>query len=338
MALAGGVTHRACRTRRATSTSEGEILSPDGHCRAFDARRGRHGLRQRRRRRRAAAARRTRSPTATPIHAVIRGSAVNNDGSRKVGYLAPSVDGQARVVAEALAVAGVDAGHDRLRRGARHRHAGRRPDRDRRADAGLPRRRRRQAASARIGSVKTNIGHLDTAAGVASLIKVGAGAARTARSRRACTSSAEPRDRLRGDALLVVNAALRPWPRGDAPRRAGVSSLGVGGTNAHVIVEEAPAVAGAAQARGLAAPHALGPHAGGARAPEGQLVRVPAGAARGHRIGRRRLHAAGGPQGVRAPLRRRRPRLRRRGATCCAAKNHPRCITAKASPMHPAWR
>ena len=82
------------------------------------------------------------------IHAVIRGSAINNDGAAKVGFTAPSVDGQAEVIAEALVVAGVPPGHHRLRRGPRHRHAARRPDRGRGADPGLPRRRPSAPASA----------------------------------------------------------------------------------------------------------------------------------------------------------------------------------------------
>ena len=83
------------------------------------------------------------------IHAVIRGSAINNDGAAKVGYTAPSVDGQAEVIAEALAVGRRRAGDDQLRRGARHRHAARRSDRGGGADAGLPPPHAAHAASAR---------------------------------------------------------------------------------------------------------------------------------------------------------------------------------------------
>ena len=83
-----------------------------------------------------------------PIHAVILGSAVNNDGSAKVGFTAPSVEGQAEAIAEGLLMAGVDAGHHRLRRGARQRHAARRSDRGRGAAPGLRAGRARAAASA----------------------------------------------------------------------------------------------------------------------------------------------------------------------------------------------
>ena len=83
------------------------------------------------------------------IRAVIKGSAVNNDGSTKVGYLAPSVDGQAKAIREALSVAQVPARSVTYVETPRHRHTGRRPDRDRGADSGVSRGDRRAAASAR---------------------------------------------------------------------------------------------------------------------------------------------------------------------------------------------
>ena len=104
------------------------------------------------------------------IHAVILGSAINNDGARKVGYLAPSVEGQAEVIAEALDYAGVPAAEHLLHRNPRHRDRRRRSHRSARAHAGISKVARR-AAHARIGSLKSNVGHLDAAAGVAGLIK-----------------------------------------------------------------------------------------------------------------------------------------------------------------------
>ena len=163
----------ACRSRcRSTAGylyQEEGIASPDGHCRAFDARGARHGRRQRRRHRRAQAARRRarrrrRHPRGDP------GTAINNDGAHKVGYTAPSVEGQAEVIAEAHRPARVDPASIGYVEAHGTGDAARRSDRDRR-----PRRRRSARmptpASCAIGSVKTNVGHLDAAAGVTGLIK-----------------------------------------------------------------------------------------------------------------------------------------------------------------------
>jgi acyl transferase domain-containing protein/thioesterase domain-containing protein len=217
---------------------EGEVLSPDGHCRAFDAQgqgtifgsgAGVVALR------RLGDARRD----GDTVYAVLRGSAVNNDGARKVGYLAPSVDGQVACVTEALAVSGIDASTiayieahgtgtnvgDPIEVTALADAFG--------ADAGGP-------GSILLGSTKPSIGHLDTAAGVASLIKVVL--ALHHRELPASLNFSEPNPLIEWDAApFAVNAALTPFePRAGAPRRAGVNSLGVGGTNAFVVVEEAP--------------------------------------------------------------------------------------------------
>ena len=147
---------------------------------------------------------------------MIRGSAVNNDGAGKVGYLAPSVDGQAAVVAEALAVAGVEAdtlgyieahgsGHADGRTRSRSR-------RWRRPSAGVRRGRQR---SARLGSVKANIGHLDTAAGVADSIKTALALCSTARSRpRLNFETPNPAIPFADDARSTWSSGCRPWPRG----------------------------------------------------------------------------------------------------------------------------
>ena len=159
-------------TAAATSTSEGEILSPDGHCRAFDHRSqgtvfgSGAGV---------VALRRLEDALADgdQIYAVIKGTAVNNDGARKVGYLAPVRRRPGGVRRRGARPSPTSSPATRqLRRVPRHRHADGRPDRDRRAHPGLPRRAPTRPGFCRIGSVKTNIGHLDTAAGVASLIKV----------------------------------------------------------------------------------------------------------------------------------------------------------------------
>lgn len=235
MALAGGVSIELPH-RRGYRYAEGEIMSPDGHCRAFDEsasgtlfgsgagvvvlRRLEDAIRDR-----------------DNIYAVIRGSAVNNDGSQKAGYLAPSVDGQARAAAEALAVAGVEPGTVSYIEA----HGTGTPVGDPIEVAALT-----QAYGpggqgfCGIGSLKTNIGHLDTAAGVASLIKVSLAMRHGLIPPSLNFSRPNSRFDLARSPFLVVDQP-RPWSRtGDAPRRAAVNSLGVGGTNAHVIVEEAP--------------------------------------------------------------------------------------------------
>ncbi|MDB5743018.1 MAG: polyketide synthase-like protein [Polaromonas sp.] len=240
MALAGGVSIELPH-RRGYHYAEGEILSPDGHCRAFDnnakgtvfgsgagivvLRRLEDAIKDR-----------------DNIYAVIRGSAVNNDGSGKAGYLAPSVDGQARAAVEALAVAGVEAASVSYIEA----HGTGTPVGDPIEVAALS-----QAYGGGgkgfcgIGSLKTNIGHLDTAAGVASLIKVSL--ALRNRLIPASLNFSEPNSRFdMGKTPFYVVDKAKPWPEANSPRRAAVNALGVGGTNAHVILQEPPAMATAA--------------------------------------------------------------------------------------------
>jgi phthiocerol/phenolphthiocerol synthesis type-I polyketide synthase E len=227
---------------------EGGINSPDGHCRAFDA---------------AAAGtvwgsgggvvvlRRLSDAVADGDHirAVIRGNAVNNDGSDKVGFSAPSVDGQVAVVANALGVARVDprsvsyveahgtgtALGDPIEVAALSAVFGQ--------DTG-------DTGWCALASVKTNIGHLGPAAGVAGVIKTVLALehglippiVNFERPHEEIDFAAGP---------FYVNTSLSRWDTGeDGPRRAGVSSFGIGGTNAHLVLEEAPAVgAGTAGSR-----------------------------------------------------------------------------------------
>ncbi|MCR9212907.1 MAG: SDR family NAD(P)-dependent oxidoreductase [Proteobacteria bacterium] len=234
MALAGGVTIELPH-RHGYKFAGGEILSPDGRCRAFDndSQGTVFGS--------GAAVvilRRLEDAIADgdDIRAVLLGSAVNNDGAQKAGYLAPSVDGQAEAAAEALAIAGVDADTVTYVEA----HGTGTPVGDPIELAALS-----QVYEAGgtgfcgIGSVKTNVGHLDTAAGTVSLIKV-------VESLRHETIPASlhyetPNERfdIASSPFYVVDKS-QPWPRQEAPRRAAVNSLGVGGTNAHAIVEEAP--------------------------------------------------------------------------------------------------
>jgi acyl transferase domain-containing protein/thioesterase domain-containing protein len=238
MVLAGGATIDLPHGR-GYKYEEGEILSPDGHCRAFDAdSKGTvfgSGIG-------VVVLRRLADAIADGdhIHAVIKGSAINNDGSGKVGYLAPSVDGQAQSISEALAIANLGAETISYI----ETHGTGTPVGDPIEVAALTQVFREHTDAQQfcgIGSVKTNIGHTDTAAGVASFIKVALALQHQElpptlhfqKGNPACEFETSP---------FYVNAALTPWtPPPNTPRRAGVSSLGVGGTNAHVILEEAPA-------------------------------------------------------------------------------------------------
>jgi len=236
MALAGGSTielpHEVGYVYK-----EGEVLSPDGHCRTFDHRSkgtvfgSGAGVVVLRRLVDAI-------EDGDHVHAVIKGSAVNNDGSAKVGYLAPSVDGQAAAVAEALAVADVDA--DSVTYIECHGTAT--PVGDPIEIAALSRAFREstdRAGFCQVGSVKTNIGHLDTAAGVAGLIK--AALALEHRQIPASLHFEAPNPAIDFEASpFRVASELSEWESPGMPRRAGINSLGVGGTNAFVILEEAP--------------------------------------------------------------------------------------------------
>jgi acyl transferase domain-containing protein len=249
MALAGGVSVSAPQ-RLGYLHEEGGIFSSDGHCRPFDARAdgtvpgNGAGV---------VVLKRLEDARADGdfVWAVIRGSAVNNDGDDKVGYTAPSVGGQARVISSAMAAAGVrpeDIGYveahgtgtvlgdpieiEALRRAF--------------AEGQSPR------GSCPIGSVKSNVGHLNAASGVAGLIKVAL--ALHHRELPPSLHFERPNPRIDFDRTpFFVNTSLRPWTGG--PRRAGVSSFGFGGTNVHMIVEEAPAPEAAVDRR--PGPHLL---------------------------------------------------------------------------------
>ncbi|HRO15765.1 MAG TPA: type I polyketide synthase, partial [Paracoccus sp. (in: a-proteobacteria)] len=240
MALAGGVTIELPHGR-GYLFRENEILSPDGHCHAFDHRAagtvfGSGAA--------VVALRRLDDAIAAgdSVWAVIRGSALNNDGAAKAGYLAPSVNGQASAVAEALAVSGCEpatigyvechgtgtALGDPIEVMALTQAFAMAPGGD------APR-----AADCLLGSVKTNIGHLDTAAGTAGLIK--AALAVHHGQIPPSLSYEKPNPAIPfADTPFRVCDRLTGWPDLGAPRRAGVNSLGGGGSNAHVVIEEPP--------------------------------------------------------------------------------------------------
>ncbi|WP_071794968.1 type I polyketide synthase [Natronohydrobacter thiooxidans] len=236
MALAGGVTIELPQGR-GYLFKENEILSPDGECHAFDHRAqgtvfGSGAG--------AVVLRRLEDALADgdQIFAVIKGSAINNDGAQKAGYLAPSVEGQAKAVAEAHMVAGVEAETiSYIECHGTGTYLG-----DPIEVAALTQAfDSEKRGFCRIGSVKTNIGHLDTAAGVASLIKVASALHHRELPPSLGYEAPNPAIDFEHSPFLV-NDRLTPW-QGDGPLRAGVNSLGVGGTNAHVVLEEAPAVA-----------------------------------------------------------------------------------------------
>jgi len=240
MALAGGISIQLPQDKGYVY-DEGGILSPDGHCRAFDADArgtvsGNGGA--------VVVLKRLADAVVdhNTIYAVIRGSAINNDGAAKAGYTAPSVDGQARVVAETQAMSGVAV--DAI--GYVETHGTGTPIGDPIEFAALTKAFRRETARRQfcaIGSVKTNVGHLDEAAGVTGLIKT----ALSLHQRQLPPSLhfRRPNPELAYEASpFFVNAELRDWPApaGGHARAAGVSSFGIGGTNAHVVLEEAERV------------------------------------------------------------------------------------------------
>lgn len=236
MAMAGGITLRNPQNI-GEIFQEGSILSPDGHCRAFEERaqgtvRGNGGA--------IVVIKRLEDALrdGDHIHAVIRGSAINNDGNNKVSYTAPSIDGQRAVTRQALREAGVSAesisyveAHgtstllgDPIEVSALTQAY--RVDTDKTSFCAL-------------GSVKSNIGHADVGAGVAGLIKTVLALEHKVIPPTLHFERPNPKIDFEHSPFYVNNKAIQ-WQPGNGPRRAGVSSFGIGGTNAHVIVEEAP--------------------------------------------------------------------------------------------------
>lgn len=238
MALAGGIAINVPQ-RTGYLYMQGGIVSPDGHCRAFDEQSqgtlfgSGVGIVVLKRLEDAL----TDGDT---IHAIIKGSAVNNDGSSKASFTAPSVHGQAAVIMEALANAGVAPETITYV----ETHGTGTAIGDQIEIRGLTKAfgRRTQAKNhCAIGSVKTNLGHLDAAAGIASLIKTA-----FALKHKGLPPSLHFERPNQNIALentpFYVQKQLSDWKTNGHPRRAGVSAFGVGGANAHVILEEAPPV------------------------------------------------------------------------------------------------
>jgi amino acid adenylation domain-containing protein len=237
MALAGGASV-TCPPRSGYLYNEGSMLSPDGHTRSFDAEaRGTvfsDG---------AAVVLLKRLSDAQAdgdtIYAVLRSACVNNDGGAKASFTAPSVDGQAAVIRAALAAADVDAQSI----GYVEAHGTATPMGDPievEALAVAYAEHTDARGYCTLGSLKSNVGHMVTAAGAAGLIKTALSLHHELIPPTAHFTAPNPAiDFARTP--FFVSSQLQPWPRAHLPRRAGVSSFGVGGTNAHVVLEEAPA-------------------------------------------------------------------------------------------------
>ncbi|SFU37836.1 type I polyketide synthase [Nitrosospira multiformis] len=238
MAMAGGVWVNLLH-EGGYRYQPGAILSPDGHCRAFDTKAAGTvigsgvGIVVLKRLSNALA-------DGDTIHAVIKGSAINNDGSAKVGYTAPSVEGQAEVILAAQAIAGVEA--DTISYVETHGTGTTIGDP---IEIAALTQAFRESTDKRgfcaIGSVKTNVGHLDAAAGVAGLIKTVL--AMKHRTLPPSLNFEQPNPQIDfSSSPFYVNTESRNWSNESTPRRAGVSSFGIGGTNVHVVLEEAPPV------------------------------------------------------------------------------------------------
>jgi acyl transferase domain-containing protein/glutamate-1-semialdehyde aminotransferase/thioesterase domain-containing protein len=236
LTLTGGISISFPQNRSYLYT-EGAMVCSDGHCRAFDAdaqgmlygagvgvvvlKRLEDALRDR-----------------DTIYAVILGAAINNDGAAKVSYMAPSIDGQATAIMTAQELAGVDAKTITYV----ETHGTGTPLGDPIEIAALTQAFQASTQEKQfcaIGSVKTNIGHLEAAAGISGLIKTVLALHHKEIPPSLNFRSPNPKiDFL--SSPFFVNTILRPWDAKNGLRRAGVSSFGVGGTNAHVVLEEAP--------------------------------------------------------------------------------------------------
>ncbi|NWB89993.1 type I polyketide synthase [Pseudomonas agarici] len=233
MAVAGGVAV-SFPQQAGYRYQPGMIFSPDGRCRPFDAgaqgtfagngvgavtlRRLEDALRD-----------------GDPVLAVLRASAINNDGQHKVGYSAPSIIGQREVISDALQLADIDCASI----GMLEAHGTATPLGDPIEVQALREvfATRADIAGCALGSVKGNLGHLDTAAGIASLIKTVLAVSHGRIPPSLHFERANPALKLEHSPFYVP-VQVQDWPHG--PRRAGVSSFGIGGTNCHVIVEALP--------------------------------------------------------------------------------------------------
>ncbi|MEZ4403025.1 MAG: amino acid adenylation domain-containing protein [Kofleriaceae bacterium] len=236
VAVAGGVAI-TCPPASGYTYQEGSMASPDGHTRTFDAQAGgtvfSDGVA-------AVVLRRLADAVADgdTVYAVLLGAAVNNDGSERASFTAPSPDGQAAVIGAALDAAGIDARSVSYIEA----HGTATPLGDPIEIEGLTRAFRRHTADrgfCAIGSLKSNVGHMVIAAGAASLIKTALALHEQVLPPSINFTAPNPAIDFAASPFRVQTTRAA-WPAGPNPRRAGVSSFGFGGTNAHVVVEEAP--------------------------------------------------------------------------------------------------
>ncbi|MEM9219992.1 MAG: beta-ketoacyl synthase N-terminal-like domain-containing protein [Cyanobacteria bacterium P01_F01_bin.150] len=218
------------------------ILSPDGHCRAFDASAqgtiDGNGVS-------VVVLKRLENAIADRdhIYAVIKGSAINNDGSVKVGYTAPSVDGQMDAIAEAIAMADIEP--ETISYIETHGTGTALGDPiEIKALTNVFQQYTDKTGFCAIGSVKTNVGHMDAASGVTSLIKASLALKHQLLPPSLHYEQPNPEIDFENSPFFV-NTQLTPWPAQDTPRRAGVSSFGIGGTNVHLVIEEPPTLVSA---------------------------------------------------------------------------------------------
>ncbi|NET91368.1 MAG: type I polyketide synthase, partial [Kamptonema sp. SIO1D9] len=244
LSLAAGVAVKVPQNE--LTLSPDEIISPDGHCRAFDAGAngtlGGNGIGT-------VVLKRLEDAIADRdyIYAIIKGSVINNDGAGKIGYTAPSEEGQTRTIRTAQMVAEVHPESISYIEA----HGTGTPLGDPIEIAAMTRAFRAHTQKKNycaIGSVKTNLGHLDAAAGIAGLIKTTLSLDRQLLPPSLNFSQPNPRIDF-ANSPFYVNDKLREWTRNGSPRRAGVSSFGIGGTNAHLILEEAPLLSPASSSR-----------------------------------------------------------------------------------------
>ncbi|HLP89922.1 MAG TPA: type I polyketide synthase, partial [Nostocaceae cyanobacterium] len=237
MALAAGVAVKVPQNEL-TLSPEG-IISNDGHCRAFDASAngtlGGNGIG-------VVVLKRLEDAIADQdyIYAVIKGSAINNDGAAKIGYTAPSQEGQARVIRAAQLMAEV---HPETISYIEAHGTGT-PLGDPIEVAAMTQAFRvstEKKGYCAIGSVKTNVGHLDAAAGITGLIKTVLALHHQKLPPSINFNQPNPQIDF-ANSPFYVNHQLREWSVNGVPRRAGVSSFGIGGTNAHLILEEASVI------------------------------------------------------------------------------------------------